>query len=662
MSEQVVAAGAQGRVAEPVGNGAPHGGGPPGNGWDLAKAAQLYQIERWGAPYYSINGKGNVAVSPSQARGPSLDMMDVIAHARERGIQFPMVLRFQDILRNRVEALNEAFRAAIAEHQFTGGYFGVFPIKVNQLREVVEEILDAGAPYHFGLEAGSKPELAAALAMHSDPESLIVCNGYKDAAYVRLAMIGRKLGKQVILVVEKLEELAMILKVAREMGVQPLVGFRVKLQSKSAGRWAMSSGENAKFGLSALDLVEACDMLAAEGARDSFKLVHFHIGSQVPDIQIIKRAVREAARYYAKARQMGFPVQYFDVGGGLGVDYDGTRSTNDSSMNYSLEEYCADVVYNLSEVCAQEKAPHPHIVSESGRALVSQHSVLVVEVFGSSEKTRVDRPLPSGDGCHRLVEEMLAIHRGLNKRNRREALHDAQQMREQGEVMFGLGLLDLRSKAQVESLYWHIAERVSELFRSVQKPPQEIVDLRLSLGDQYICNFSVFQSLVDHWALGQLFPVMPLARLLEEPVNQGTLVDITCDSDGKISRFIGQEGERATLPLHPFTARPYCIGFFLVGAYQDVMGDIHNLFGRVNEAHVFLDPDEDLGFYIEETIRARTVGEVLTDVQYDIHELVSEMKRHVDQAIKGDVIKPSEGMRLLECYEKALGQHTYLQL
>lgn len=630
--------------------------------WDIERAIQTYNVDRWGAPYFSINEGGNLTVAPLQERGPKLDLVGVVERARGRGLEFPLLVRFQDLLRNRVETINEAFRNAIAESGFRGQYRGVFPIKVNQLREVVEEIVDAGEPWHFGLEAGSKPELAAALAVHSDPESLIVCNGYKDEAFVRLALLGRRVGKRVIIVVEKPEEAPLIVSVARELGADPLIGIRIKPKVKSAGKWALSSGESAKFGLSVGEVVEVCDFLRAEGLAGSLKMVHFHIGSQVPDIQIVKRAVREAARYYAKIRQMGFELEYFDVGGGLGIDYDGSRSVSDASANYTLEEYCSDVVYNLMEVCDAEGVPHPSIVSESGRAIVSHHSVLVVEVFSAAEKTRPGRPLPPADGSHDLVADMLQMLEGLNKRNRREVLHDAQEAREQAEAMFSLGLLDLRTKAQADDIYWHIAEKVVDLFGGMRAVPEEIRDLRVALSDQYVCNFSVFQSLVDHWALRQLFPVMPIHGLNERPTNHATLVDITCDSDGKISTFIDAEGVRPTLPVPHFEKRPFYMGFFLVGAYQDVMGDIHNLFGRVNEAHVFLDPEEEGGFYIEETIPGRAIAEVLADVQYHQHELVSRVKAHVERAIKQGLLKPSEGMGLLDAYEGSLQKHTYLHL
>jgi len=633
--------------------------------WSVADSAQLYNIDNWGTPYFSINEQGNISVSPLPEEGPAIDVTRVIAAAREHELNFPLVLRFQDILRHKVRSLNEAFREAIAEHNYRGNYMGVFPIKVNQLREVVEEILEAGQPYNFGIEAGSKPELIAALALHKNPESLIICNGYKDQDFVRLALMGRKLGKKIILVAEKASEIPLIIRVADEMQTDPLIGIRIRLQCRSAGKWATSSGEDAKFGLSSTELIEAVDFLKRNGRADCLRLVHFHVGSQIPDIQIVKKAVREAARYYAQLRHLGFPVEYLDVGGGLGIDYDGSRSPSESSANYSTQEYCADVTYNIADICNQENVPHPHIVSESGRAIVSQHSLLIVETFGALQKIRSSRPLPNPHGLHRYVRELTDTLQHNISENPREALHDAMQIREEADNLFLLGYLDLKSKAAIDDLYWRICSEVTKKFDDDPSPPDEIINLRRSLAEQYTCNFSVFQSLLDHWALKQLFPVIPISGLDKQPTARGTIVDITCDSDGKVSAFVNNEGITSTLPLHPLGengGQPYLLGFFLVGAYQDVMGDIHNLFGTVNEAHVFLDPHEEDGFYIEEAIPGSTVSEVLTNVQYDVHELTKEMKAHVDAAIRADKLKPNEGIRLLKDYEKLLKQPTYLRL
>jgi arginine decarboxylase len=629
--------------------------------WDIPSAVSLYNIDRWGSGYFTINRSGNVQVTPTQQDESSIDLMEVIQEARDRGMSFPLVIRFQDLLRHRVETVNRAFQSAIAEAGYKNVYKGVFPIKVNQLREVVEEIIDAGGPFHFGLEAGSKPELIAALAVHRDPESLIICNGYKDQTYVKIALLGRKLGKQVIMVVEKIEEIRQILQLSKEMNVSPILGLRVRLQAKSSGRWATSGGENAKFGLSTADLVAASQYLKDEGMADALRLVHFHVGSQVSDIGVVKRAVREAARFFAKLAKMGHPMEFLDVGGGLGVDYDGSRTAFDSSMNYTLQEYARDVVYNIMDVCDSEKVPHPTIVSEGGRAIVAHHSVLIVESFGSIEKATGDQLFEIRESDPKLLADIIEILRTMNKQNRMENLHDAQQIKEQAQSMFELGLLDLESKAKIESIYWRIAEAVVDFCRGMRYVPEEVKELEIALGDQYLCNFSVFQSLLDHWALGQLFPIMPVHHLQRAPDRNGTLVDITCDSDGKVNKFIDLQDVKETLPLHRISpGEPYYLGFFLMGAYQDIMGDLHNLFGRVNEVHVFLDEDEDSGWYIEEIIEGSTVGSVLSLTQWDKNELIRLVKSQVDAAIKSDRLKPNEAMRLLNEYERGLRGYTYL--
>src|SRR5258707_9011286 len=544
--------------------------------WVVQDARNLYNINRWGAKYFDINEAGRVVARPLQDMGAQVDLTDVIEEAKARGLKFPVLIRFQDILRHRVESINMAFRNAITEFNYQGRYRGVFPIKVNQLREVVEEILDAGKLFDFGLEVGSKPELFAGLALQSQLGSLIVCNGYKDANFIRMALLGTKLGKKVIMVVEKLEELRQIVAVSRQLGVEPLIGIRARLSSKGGGKWAESAGENAKFGLSTAELLAATDILRAENLGHCFKLLHFHIGSQVPDILTVKKAVQEASRFYAKLYKMGFAIEYMDVGGGLGVDYDGSRSAFDSSTNYTLQEYTNDIVYYIADVCNAEKVPHPEIVSESGRAIVAHHSVLIVEVFGSIEKCRPALGPPYGDNEHPLVKELLDIRKNLSKLNKLEAWHDALERKDDAHHMFTLGMMELPDKAKIENLYWEISQEVVQSFRGQAYVPEEIRKLADSLSDQYLCNFSVFQSLLDHWALGQLFPIMPVNRLLERPTREATLVDITCDSDGQINKFIDLRDVRDTLPLHPLnqngnTQEPYYLGFFLMGAYQDIM-------------------------------------------------------------------------------------------
>ena len=636
--------------------------------WSIQAARCLYNIDRWGANYFDINEEGHVVAKPLQERGAAVDLTDVIEEAKGRGLKFPVLIRFQDILRHRIEAVNQAFRNSIAEFNYQGAYRGVFPIKVNQLREVVEEIIDAGRPYQFGLEVGSKPELFAGLALQSQMGSLIICNGYKDVTFIRMALMGLKLGKKVVLVVEKIEELRQILAVSKQMGVEPLLGIRTRLQCKGGGKWVESGGENAKFGLNTSELLTATELLRAENLGHCFKLLHFHIGSQVPDILAIKKAVQEAARFYAKLVKTGFPIQYLDVGGGLGVDYDGSRSAFDSSTNYTLQEYTNDIVYYLADVCNAEKVPHPDIISESGRAIVAHHSVLIVEVFGSIVKRRDWPHLACGDNEHPLVRELLDIRRNLARLNKLEAYHDALERKEDAHSMFTLGLLELPDKAKIENLYWEISQEVVRSFKGQAYVPEEIRRLEDSLGDQYLCNFSVFQSLLDHWALGQLFPIMPVSRLLERPTHEATLADITCDSDGQVNKFIDLRDVRDTLPLHGLVANgngqpePYYLGFFLMGAYQDIMGDLHNLFGRVNEVHVFLDSDEPSGYYVEEIIEGATIVQSLASVQYDENELKRQMKSQMDEAIKTDRLKPSEAMRLLDEYERGLKEYTYLTI
>src|SRR2546423_2328748 len=640
-------------------------GQPP---WDIQAARNLYNIQSWGARFFDINEAGHVVARPLQEAGASVELTDVIEEAKGRNLKFPLLIRFQDLLRHRVESVNLAFRNSIKEFNYQGNYRGVFPIKVNQLREVVEEILDAGKPYNFGLEVGSKPELFAGLALQNQAGCLIICNGYKDAEFIRMALLGVKLGKRVIIVVEKLEELKYVIAISRQFGVEPIIGIRARLLCKGMGKWAESGGENAKFGLSTAELLAATDLLKAENLSHCFKLLHFHIGSQVPDILTVKKAVQEAARFYAKLHKMGLPIQYMDVGGGLGVDYDGSRSAFDSSTNYSLQEYTNDIVYYIADVCNAEKVPHPDIVSESGRAIVAHHSVLIVEVFGSIEKNRPSLALSYGENEHPLVKELLDIRKNLCKLNKLEAWHDALERKDDAHHMFTLGMMDLPDKAKIENLYWEISEGVVQSFRGQAYIPEEIRKLEDSLGDQYLCNFSVFQSLLDHWALGQLFAIMPVNRLTERPSREATLVDITCDSDGQVNKFIDLRDVRDTLPLHPLNfngngvPEPYHLGFFLMGAYQDIMGDLHNLFGRVNEIHVFLDPDEAAGYYVEEVIEGSTIIQALTSVQYDENELKRQMKAQIDEAIKSDKMKPSEGMRLLDEYERGLKAYTYLNI
>jgi arginine decarboxylase len=634
---------------------------PSATPWSADRSEELYGFKRWGGAHFGVDSAGFVEVCPS-GDDRSIRIMDVVDEAVGMGLKAPMVIRFQDLLRHRVTQLNELFRKAIAEEDYAGRYRGVFPIKVNQLREVVDEIIDAGAEYSYGLEAGSKPELMIALAMHEGSERLIICNGYKDPDYVRLALLGRKLGKPIIMVVEQLSEVDTIIALAEETGVEPLVGFRAKLQTRGEGKWATSTGDNAKFGLNTAEVLVAATKLKKAGLNDCVRLVHFHIGSQVPNILTIKNAVVEASRFYCQLAKMGFPMGLLDVGGGLGVDYDGSRTNFESSMNYSMAEYTRDVVANIRDICTDAGVPVPDIVSESGRAVVAPHSLLVVEVFERISKRETLAVQHQPKKKHKVVRDLETLAKNKAKLGRLERYHDAVQRKEEAFSLFNLGYLDLENRAAAESLFWQICEQIARENSDAGYVPEELHDLTTALADQYVCNFSVFQSLLDHWALKQLFPITPLHRLNESPSVNAILADITCDSDGKISSFIDLEDTRDTLPLHPLNGKPYYLGVFLTGAYQDIMGDLHNLFGRVNEVHVFLEDDEPDGFYVEETISGSRIRDVINGVQYKHDVLAQRLKTQIDAATKRDRVKPREGMRLLELYERIMEDKTYLRI
>ena len=629
--------------------------------WTAAQSEELYGFKRWGAGHLAVDGEGLVAVQP-RLDGRSIRVLDVVQEALGMGLRAPLVIRFQDLLRHRVVQLNEMFRKAIKEERYKGGYRGVFPIKVNQLREVVDEIVAAGKEYNFGLEAGSKPELMIALAMHEGAQRLIICNGYKDHDYIRLALLGRKLGKRIIIVVEQLSELDDIIRLSAETGVKPMIGFRAKLQTRGEGKWATSTGDNAKFGLNTAEILFAVERLRAAKLTSALRLVHFHIGSQVPNIITIKNAVIEAARFYCQLARMGFPMGYLDVGGGLGIDYDGSRTNFESSMNYSLEEYARDVVANIREVCAASGVTEPDIVSESGRAVVGPHSMLVVEVFERINKRESLGQRHQPKVRHKVVNDLAELLRNRTKLGRLERFHDAVQKKDEAFSLFNLGYLDLENRAAAESLFWQVCEQIAREGRKSGYQPEELHELNTLLADQYVCNFSVFQSLLDHWALDQLFPIAPIHRLDERPSVNAILVDITCDSDGRIDRFIDLQDTKSYLNLHPLNGKPYYLGIFLTGAYQDIMGDLHNLFGRVNEVHVFLEDDEPNGFYIEEALSGSRIADVIEGVQYQQEDLCRKMKAQIDHATRKDQVKPREGVRLLELYESQMLNKTYLNI
>ena len=629
--------------------------------WSAAKSEELYGFKRWGAGHFAVDSDGFVNVHPL-ADDRQIRVTDVVDEAVGMGLSAPLVIRFQDLLRHRVIQLNQTFQKAIRDEGYKGEYRGVFPIKVNQLREVVDEIVAAGKEFSYGLEAGSKPELVIALAMHEGANRLIICNGYKDHDYIRLALLGRKLGKKVILVVEQLSELDEIIKLSQETGVKPMIGFRAKLQTRGEGKWATSTGENAKFGLNTAEILFACEKLKAVKFTQCLRLVHFHIGSQVPNIITIKNAVIEATRFYCQLTKMGFPMGYLDVGGGLGIDYDGSRTNFESSMNYSMEEYARDVVFNIKEICKDTGVAEPDIVSESGRAVVAPHSMLVIEVFERISKRESLGQKHQPKVKHKIVTDLEVMLKNKTKLGRLERFHDAIQKKEEAFSLFNLGYLDLENRAAAESIFWQICEEIAKEGTKTGYIPEELHDLEAMLADQYVCNFSVFQSLLDHWALKQLFPIAPLHRLKEKPSVNAILVDITCDSDGKISSVIDLQDVKEYVRLHPLNSKPYYLGIFLTGAYQDIMGDLHNLFGRVDEVHVFLEDDEPNGFYIEETLRGSQIADVIEGVQYQKEDLARRMKVMIDAATRKDQIKPREGVRLLEMFETQMLDKTYLNI
>ena len=634
---------------------------PPPIPWTPQEAEEYYGFKRWGASHFSVDEEGFLNVHPmgDQRR---IRIIDIVKEAESLGLHAPLTIRVQDLLRSRVIRLNEAFRAAIRDEGYDGRYQGVFPIKVNQLREVVEEILDAGEQYDYGLEAGSKPELLIALALLESKKSLLVCNGYKDEEYIRLALMGRRLGRNTVIVVEQLEEVDQIIRLAREAGVVPAIGFRVKLTTTGEGKWAKSTGESAKFGLSPGEIIVATRKLKRAHLKDSLRLLHFHIGSQVPNILTIKKAVTEAARFYCELYKMGFPMGFLDVGGGLGIDYDGSRSNFESSMNYSIDVYARDIVSNIKTVCDSANVPVPNITSESGRAIVAPHSILIFEAVGKITPEFSDfGPLVRSRKAP-IVQALESILTEGKRYGLLERYHDAGQKRDEALSLFQHGYLNLENRAEADRLFWEICREIhSELPALEGNVPEELAALDAMLSEQYICNFSVFQSMLDHWAIDQLFPIAPIHRLNEKPTVETTLVDITCDSDGKISDFVDFEDVRKTLALHTLRPKePYYIGAFLVGAYQDIIGDLHNLFGRVDEAHVFLEEDEADGFYIEEAIPGYSVEKILAMIQYDAEDLCRKMKRRIDIETKADNVRPREGIAMLALYEKLIKARTYL--
>jgi len=627
--------------------------------WKVQDALETYGVRNWGKGYFGINQAGHVTVHPDKNPEQSIDLKDLVDQLQERGIQLPILLRFTDILRHRVGEIQEAFRNAITEFDFRGNYCCVYPIKVNQQRHVVEEILDFGKPFQFGLEAGSKPELLAVLALTNGLETPIICNGFKDDEFIKMTVLARKMGKQVIPVVEKFTELETIVRYAEELSVRPVLGVRIKLASRGAGRWKYSAGFRSKFGLTFTETLEAFEYLKNRDLADCLQLVHFHLGSQITNIRNIKSALTEAARAYVELHRVGAGVKYLDVGGGLGIDYDGSQTDFESSVNYTLQEYANDVVFRIKSVCDECDVPHPTIVSESGRAVVAYHSLLVFDVLGVSNFDRYQVPPEIPEDAPQQIQDLHGIYRDLSKKNFLESYHDAVQVMDDALSMFNLGTLPIEMRALTERLFWGVCGKVLKMVRELAFVPEELQGLESMLSDTYFCNFSIFQSMPDSWAVNQLFPIMPIHRLNEPPSRKAVLGDITCDSDGKIDQFIDLRDVRSTLDLHPYNGQPYYLGAFLLGAYQEILGDLHNLFGDTNAVHVSLD---DTGvFNLDAVIKGDTVREVLAYVQYSADELIARMRKDVERAVRCGNITINESRQLLRFYESGLEGYTYLE-
>ena len=627
--------------------------------WRIEDSEELYNITGWGTSYFSINDAGHVVVTPRRD-GVTVDLKELVDELQLRDVASPMLLRFPDILDNRIEKMSSCFKQAAEEYGYKAENFIIYPIKVNQMRPVVEEIISHGKKFNLGLEAGSKPELHAVIAVNTDSDSLIVCNGYKDESYIELALLAQKMGTRIFLVVEKMNELKLIAKMAKQLNVQPNIGIRIKLASSGSGKWEESGGDASKFGLTSSELLEALDFMESKGLKDCLKLIHFHIGSQVTKIRRIKTALREASQFYVQLHSMGFNVEFVDIGGGLGVDYDGTRSSNsEGSVNYSIQEYVNDSISTLVDVSDKNGIPHPNIITESGRALTAHHSVLIFEVLETATLPEWDDEEEIAPDAHELVQELYSIWDSLNQNKMLEAWHDAQQIREEALDLFSHGIVDLKTRAQIERLYWSITREINQIAGGLKHAPDEFRGLSKLLADKYFCNFSLFQSLPDSWAIDQIFPIMPIQRLDEKPERSATLQDITCDSDGKIANFISTRNVAHYLPVHSLKkTEPYYLAVFLVGAYQEILGDMHNLFGDTNAVHVSVN---EKGYNIEQIIDGETVAEVLDYVQYNPKKLVRTLETWVTKSVKEGKISLEEGKEFLSNYRSGLYGYTYLE-
>lgn len=627
--------------------------------WRIEDSVELYSINGWGQNYFSINEKGNAVVTPTKNKDVKIDLKELIDELGIRDVSTPVLLRFPDILDDRIETINSCFKKASEEYEFNGNYYNIYPIKVNQVRPVVEEIMRYGKKFNIGLEAGSKPELHAVLAITSNPEALIICNGYKDEDYIELALLAQKMGKKIFLVAEKLNELKLIIKIAKRLKLRPNIGIRIKLSSSGSGKWEDSGGDQSKFGLNASELLEAIEITENAKMMDCVKLIHFHLGSQITKIRKIKNALRECSQFYAQIKKIGCNVEFVDIGGGLGVDYDGSRTFSPSSINYTIQEYANDAVYMLKEACDKHNLPHPNVITESGRSLTAHHSILVFDILETTTTPKWDYDQVIAEDDHEIVKELFSLLDKLSPTNMMESWHDSQQIREDALDLFSLGMIDLKTRALAERLFWSIADEVLGYSNELKHQPEEFRNLARMLADKYFCNFSLFQSLPDSWAIDQIFPIMPIHRLDDRPTRVATLHDITCDSDGKIDNFIGVRNFAQYLPVHDFKqSEPYYLGVFLVGAYQEILGDLHNLFGDTNAVHIVVKDDE---YEIKQIIDGETIAEVLDYVQFDAKKLVRTMETWVTAAVKQGKISPEEGKEFLSNYRSGLYGYTYLE-
>ena len=626
--------------------------------WTPKDSAELYNVAGWSAGFFRINDAGHVDSTPLGPDGPSVDLYELVLDLQRRGLGLPLLVRFSDILDSRIRMLVGCFESAIRDYGYRGRYRGVYPIKVNQQHQVVEELVRFGRPFNLGLEAGSKPELLAGLTLLDNPDALLILNGYKDVEYVETALLAQKLGRYPIIVIDRYRELDLVLQVSRRLGIRPHIGVRAKLTTKGAGKWMESTGDRSKFGLTATEMVNLVDKLRDTQMLDCLELVHFHIGSQISAVRAIKDAMREATRVFVELAKSGASLKFMDVGGGLGVDYDGSSTNWQSSTNYTTQEYANDVVAAILEGCDKSGIPHPDIVSESGRALVAHHSVLVFNVLDVNEVVAGQVPPQVGPEEPQVIQSLAEAWRGVSRKNFQESYHDALQLKEEATNLFNLGLLDLRGRARVEQLFWGCCEAILKIIRDLDYVPDDLENLEKGLSDTYYGNFSVFQSAPDHWAVKQLFPTMPLHRLGERPTRRGIIADLTCDSDGKVDQFIDLRSVKECLELHPFDGRPYYLGMFLVGAYQEILGDLHNLFGDTNAVHVSLDHN---GYRIEHVVEGDSVSEVLGYVQYDRRNLSARMRQANEEALRKGLLTFEESALLMRRFEEGMSGYTYLE-